>query len=441
MKKFVVKTVAVSLCFLLAYSVLFGQNSFAPEAKRTFKVTNVKKAKKFRYDPKKLAKPFATKSVVRPSKFVDIPEGANLKVPKGFEVEIFADREMFERLSYPRLMAEAPNGDIFVTDSRRNRRQPGGKILILRDTDKDGKPDKTFVFTDKVIQPFGIRFHKNYLYVGNTNSVVRFKYTNGQTKVEGSGEKLLDLPGFGYNQHWTRNLVISPDGKKLYVTVGSESNVSVEPEPRRAAISVYDIDGKNHKLFATGLRNPTGITFNPKTGELWTSVNERDRIGDELVPDYVTSVKPGGFYGFPFSYIGNNIDPRRAEDVEKMKKQELVSKTLIPDVLLTSHSAAIGLRFYEGNNFPKKYRNDLFVALHGSWNRAKLTGYKVIRIKFDKKGKLKNNGYEDFVSGWLPDEDSNEVWGRPAGILFIKDGSMLITDDRGQRIYRVYYKG
>lgn len=397
------------------------------------KIKEVKKAKVYSISSKELPPPFATESARRSSKFVPQPANAELQVPEGFKVSIFAGASWFEERSVPRLMAEAPNGDVFISDSRVN------KIILLRDSDNDGKADKRFVFTEEAVQPFGLAFHAGWLYVGNTDSVVRFKYTTGQTRAVGVGEKIVDLPGRGYNQHWTRNLVVSPDGKKLYVTVGSKTNVSVEEDPRRAAISVYDIDGGNHRIYAAGLRNPTGITINPQNGVLWAAVNERDRIGDDLVPDYVTSVKDGGFYGFPYSYIGNNVDPRRKDDV-RGETAELVKRAIVPDVLLESHSAALGLRFYNGKMFPKKYRGDLFVALHGSWNRSELTGYKIIRIRFDKKGNPEKNEYEDFVTGWLPDKKSNEVWGRPVGVLVRKDGSMLISDDKAKRIWRITYR-
>ncbi|HEY0659521.1 MAG TPA: PQQ-dependent sugar dehydrogenase, partial [Pyrinomonadaceae bacterium] len=219
-----------------------------------------------------------------------------------------------------------------------------------------------------------------------------------------------------------------------YVSIGSETNASVETDPRRAAISVYDPDGKNHRIFASGLRNPIGLAFNPVTKELWTAVNERDGLGDNLVPDYITSVKDGGYYGFPFAYIGQNEEPRR-----KGENPELVRRSIVPDVLITSHSAALGIAFYNGKMFPKEYQGDAFVALHGSWNRQKLTGYKIIRARF-KDGKLVGNQYEDFVSGWLPNEDSNEVWGRPVGLLVNSDGSMLIADDGAKKIWRVSYQ-
>ncbi len=394
------------------------------------RVQTVAKPNVYRINPAELPAPFATESVRRPSKFVAQPKDAVLQIPDGFSIGLYAGADLFEERSYPRMMAEAPNGDVFVADSRIN------KIQVLRDTDNDGRADKRFLFTDQTIQPFGLVFHKDWLYVGNTDSVVRFKYSPGQTEASGLPEKIIDLPGKGYNQHWTRNLIISKDGTKLFVTVGSETNVSVEEDPRRAAISIYDIDGKNHRIYASGLRNPIGLDFNPKTGELWTAVNERDQIGDDLVPDYVTSVRKGGFYGFPYSYIGKNVDPRRRDDL----KEDLVAKAIIPDVLVTSHSAALGLTFYRGNMFPEEYRGDMFVAFHGSWNRQKLTGYKVVRIRFDQNGKLEGNQYEDFVTGWLPDENSNEVWGRPVGVLELSDGSLLISDDNAKRIWRITYE-
>jgi glucose/arabinose dehydrogenase len=344
-------------------------------------------------------------------------------MPKGFSVNVFAEGDF----RYPRWMALASNGDVFVADSRANR------IVVLRDGDRDGKAEQRFVFTEKVEQPFGMAFFNGYFYVANTNAIVRFKYRVGQTIADSEPEQIVELTRGGYNQHWTRNVIFSPDGKRMFVAIGSESNAEVEKDPRRAAVSVYDTDGKNHRIFAAGLRNPIGLAFNPVTGELWTAVNERDGLGDDLVPDYVTSIKDGGFYGFPFAYLGQNEEPRR-----KGENPELVAKTILPDVLLTSHSAALGITFYTGKMFPKEYVNDAFVALHGSWNRQKLTGYKIIRIKF-KNGKVVGNSYEDFVSGWLPSETSNEVWGRPVGLLVAADGSLLIADDGAKKIWRISY--
>lgn len=375
------------------------------------------------YDPGKLPAPYHTESARRPSKQVPMPAGAKLTVPKGFKLNIFAEGDF----KVPRWMALAPNGDVFLSDSGAN------SVIVLRDKNKDGVAEERFVFSNKLSQPFGMAFHKEWFYVANTDSIVRFKYKPGQTVAEGDPEKLVELTPGGYNQHWTRNLLFSPDGTKLFVSIGSASNVSVEADPRRAAISVYDPDGKNHRIYARGLRNPIGLAWNPKTGELWTAVNERDGLGDDLVPDYATSVKEGGFYGWPYSYLGRNEDPRR-----KGESPELVEKSIVPDVIFQSHVAALGIQFYTGKMFPKDYQGDAFVAFHGSWNRAKLSGYKIVRIKFNN-GKLVANSYQDFVSGWLPDENSNEVWGRPVGLLVAADGSLLITDDGGDKIWRVSY--
>ena len=402
---------------------VFLSLTFSASAQTTPRVETFEKPTVHSVDPKTLPKPFETESAVRPSKIVPQPENAVLRMPKGFSVNVFAEGEF----RYPRWMALASNGDVFVADSRANR------IVVLRDGDHDGKAEQRFVFTEKVEQPFGMAFFNGYFYVANTNAIVRFKYRVGQTIADSEPEQIVELTRGGYNQHWTRNVIFSPDGKRMFVAIGSESNAEVEKDPRRAAVSVYDTDGKNHRIFAAGLRNPIGLAFNPVTGELWTAVNERDGLGDDLVPDYVTSIKDGGFYGFPFAYLGQNEEPRR-----KGENPELVAKTILPDVLLTSHSAALGITFYTGKMFPKEYVNDAFVALHGSWNRQKLTGYKIIRIKF-KNGKVVGNSYEDFVSGWLPSETSNEVWGRPVGLLVAADGSLLIADDGAKKIWRISY--
>ena len=393
----------------------------APEVR----IKNFKEPRKFSFDPKKLPAPFATESARRSSRIVPQPENAFLEVPEGFRVNVFAEGDF----KNPRMIAQSPNGDVFLSDSLANR------ILVLRDKDRDGVADERFIFTEDVVQPFGLAFHKDWLYVANTNSVVRFRYKPGQTSAEGTGEKIIDLPGQGYRQHWTRNIVFSPDGKNLFVTVGSESNVDVESDPRRAAISVYDADGGNHRVYAGGLRNPVGVDINPITGELWTAVNERDRLGDDLVPDYVTSVKDGGFYGWPYLYIGKNVDPRRKDDF----KQSHLDTVLVPDVLVESHSAALGITFYDGKMFPAEYKGDAFVAFHGSWNRERLTGFKIVRIRFGRDGRPVGNQYEDFLSGWLPDPASTDVWGRPVGLLVLKDGSMLVTDDGARKIWRVSY--
>lgn len=415
------RSLYTSAVVLTAFSAVFCQS--APTQTGAPRVEYFKTPSVHSVDPATLPKPFDTKSTARVSKVVPQPANAVLKMPEGFKVNVFADGDF----KYPRWMVLAPNGDVFLADSRAN------SVIVLRDSNKDGVAEERFVFSDKLEQPFGMGFWKDYFYVANTNAIVRFKYKPGQTKAEGEPEKVVELTRGGYNQHWTRNLIFSPDGKKMYVSIGSEGNAEVETDPRRAAISVYDPDGRNHRIYASGLRNPIGLAFNPVNGELWTAVNERDGLGDDLVPDYVTSVKDGAFYGYPFAYIGQNEEPRR-----KGENPELVKKTIVPDVLLTSHSAALGITFYTGRMFPKEYSGDAFVALHGSWNRQRLTGYKIIRIRFEK-GKFAGNKYEDFVSGWLPNDDSNEVWGRPVGLLVNADGSLLIADDGAKKIWRVSF--
>ena len=375
--------------------------------------------------PEELPKPFESDSANRGSTVVEQPADATLNLPENFKINVFAEGDF----QSPRWMTLAPNGDVFVADSSANA------IIILRDNDKDGIADERFTFADNLSQPFGMAFYKDWFYAANTDSVVRFSYKNGQTKAEGEPEKLITLTEGGYNQHWTRNIIFSPDNSKMYVSVGSSGNVDIEKDERRAAISQYNPDGSGYKLFASGLRNPIGLAFNPINNELWTAVNERDGLGDNLVPDYVTSVKDGAFYGFPYVYIGQNPDPRRINDPQP----PIVEKTLIPDILLTAHSAALGIVFYTGKMFPVEYQGDAFVALHGSWNREKLTGYKIIRVHF-RDGKPDGGGYEDFLTGWLPDETSREAWGRPVGLLVNADGSLLICDDGAKKIWRVIYQ-
>ena len=323
-------------------------------------------------------------------------------------------------------MALAPNGDVFVSDSR------AGKIIVLRDGNKDGLAEQRFTFVEGMKQPFGIAFWQNYVYIGNTDAVVRFTYKRGQTKAEGAFEKITDLPGRGYREHWTRNILFRGDGKKMYVTVGSETNVSVEPDPMRASIVEYNPDGTGKRIYASGTRNPIGLAWLPGTRTLWAAVQERDRLGDDLVPDYVTEIKDGGFYGWPYAYMGFE-DPRR-----KGERPDLVKKTLTGDVLIQAHSAILGMVFYQGRMFPREYRGDAFVALHGSWNRSERTGYKIIRIRFRNEKPI--GGYDDFLTGWMLDPKSREVWGRPVGLLILNDGSMLITDDGANKIWRVTYK-
>jgi len=390
-----------------------------------------------------LPAPFATSWYRKITRVVAMPEGHRLTVPAGFHVTVFADH-----LQFARFMALAPNGDVFLAEPVRN----AGAITVLRDADKDGVAETRETFATGLNRPFGLAFWNDYLYVGNNDSVVRFTYKTGQTKANGSAEKIVDLPPSdaaldedtarrlkidisqtrGYN-HWTRNVVFNPAGTKMYVTVGSATNATPEIDSRRAAINEYDPDGRGHRVFAGGLRNPVGLAFLPGTGALWTAVNERDHLGDDLVPDYVTSVRAGGFYGWPYSYIGTHVDP-----TVKPPRPDLVAKATTPDVLLPSHSAALGLIFYTGTQFPAEYRDNAFVALHGSINRSKLSGYCVVRVPF-RNGRPAGPP-QDFLTGFIArDDDEKDVWGRPVGLLQLADGSILVSDDGGNRIWRISY--
>ena len=354
------------------------------------------------------------------SKVIPRPEGADLNLPPGFQISVYAEGD----LQQPRGLLQASNGDVLVAESQPNR------ITILRDSNNDGKVDERFAFAAGLSRPYGLAFWKDYLYVGNQNGIVRFKYKPGQTKAEGEPEKIAELPGGP--GHWTRNVIFNQAGTKMYAAVGSASNVNAGEPPIRAAISEFNPDGSGHRIYASGTRNPVGLAWNPNTRQLWAAVEERDLIGDDLVPEYVTSIKDGGFYGWPYAYLGQHEDPRR-----KGERPDLVAKTIVPDVLIQAHSAVLGMTFYEGKMFPSDFQGDAFVALHGSWNRTLRTGYKIIRIKF-RNGKPVG-GYDDFVTGWMLGEDKAEVWGRPVGVHVLKDGSMLISDDGGNKIWRVTY--
>lgn len=373
-----------------------------------------------------LPPPNASRSVENHPRLVPRPEGAWPRVPDGFSVGLFASN-----LVNPRVIVTAPNGDLFVAESSANR------LRVLRDADHDGKPELSEVFADGLNQPFGIAFHPpggepRFIYVANTDSVVRWPFANGEVKARGKPEKLIEISGGGRlagGGHWTRDLVFSPDGRKLFVSVGSRSNVDDnEAEKDRARIFEYDAEGRNGRVFATGIRNPVGLAIHPATGELWTSVNERDEIGDDLVPDYVTRVREGGFYGWPWFYLGGHQDPRH-----QGKQPELKNQVIVPDVLIQSHSASLDLTFYNGEQFPAEYRENAFAAEHGSWNRARRTGYKVIRVP-TQNGKATGE-YIDFTTGFVTSD--GDVWGRPVGVTVAQDGALLVTDDGGQCIWRI----
>ncbi len=384
-----------------------------------------------------LPEPFATPSVDngpdRTKNMIAKPADAWPQAPKGFKVELYASD-----LGNPRLVRTAPNGDLFLADSE------GGKVFVFRGVKSDGKAQEMHEFASGLSMPFGIAFYPagpnpKWLYVGNTDSVVRFAYQNGDIKARGTPEKLADLPGGGRLRgggHWTRDVVFSKDGAKMLVSVGSHSNVddadTHKEEFHRADVLQFTPDGKFVKVYASGIRNCVGEAINPTTGQLWCSTNERDALGDNLVPDYITHVEEDGFYGWPWYYMGGNQDPRHAG-----KHPELKSKVLTPDVLLQPHFASLEMLFYEGAQFPKEYHGDAFAAEHGSWNRSMRAGYEVIRVPL-KNGKATGE-YEDFLTGFVTSD--GKVWGRPVGVAVAKDGSLFVSDDGSRSIWHVIYTG
>ena len=374
-----------------------------------------------------LPEPFATASVSKNSKIIGWPAGKTPIAPKGFTVTKYVDG-----LNSPRWMYTTPNGDLLIAESQTNRRRSTNDIILLRDADKDGVPETRSVFLKNLNQPLGMLILNGSFYVGNTDGVYKYPYEAGDTSITAAGEKILSLPAGGYNNHWTRNLLANADGSKIYVTVGSGSNVAehgLDNEIRRADILEINPDGSGERIFASGLRNPVGLAWEPVTKTLWTAVNERDELGDELVPDYLTSVKDGGFYGWPFAYYGPHPDPRL-----KGQRADLVDKTIVPDVSMNAHTAALGLTFYTGNVFPERYRGGAFVGQHGSWNRSVFSGYKVVFVPF-KNGV--HGKAEDFLTGFIADESKNEVYGRPVGVYTLADGSMLVADDGANCIWKV----
>lgn len=378
------------------------------------------------------------------SKVIGWPEGKTPVAPEGFSVSKFAGG-----LTNPRWIYVAPNGDIFVAQATtegkkisdvvsgraqsQNLGESPNSILIFRDANNDGKPEIGEVFLSGLNQPFGMLIIGNSFYVANTDGLWMYPYKEGQQKITSAGKKILELPAGGYNNHWTRNIIANADKSKIYISVGSGSNVGengMEHEVRRANILEINPDGSAERIFAAGLRNPVGMDWNPENGQLWTAVNERDELGDDLVPDYITSVKEGAFYGWPYAYFGPNEDPRM-----KGQKPDLVKKTIAPDLAVGAHTASLGLAFYNKDAFPAKYKNGAFIGQHGSWNRSELVGYKVAFVPF--KGGKPSGKMEDFLTGFIAEEGKDEVYGRPVGVAVAKDGSLLVADDAGNTIWRV----
>ena len=403
-------------------------------------------------DSVRLPAPYATESVSNRVSVVGWPAGKTPTAPAGFAVTEYAGQ-----MDSPRWLYVAPNGDVLVAESstlpksvplkvvaqlkldksRSLRSASANRITLFRDTNHDGRPDLRTTFLANLRQPFGMLIIGSSFYVANTDGVLRFPYQPGATSISGAGQRILALPAGGYNNHWTRNLLASPDGTKIYVTVGSASNVmehGASQEVRRANILQINPDGSGEKVYASGLRNPVGLGWAPGTRALWTAVNERDELGDELVPDYLTSVREGGFYGWPYAYYGPNEDPRRQGE-----RPDLVRKTLVPDVPLGAHTASLGLAFYDKTIFPAKYRNGAFIGQHGSWNRTAFSGYKVVFVPFANGNP--SGPPEDFLTGFLAGGDSKEAYGRPVGVSTLPDGSLLVADDAADRIWRVSVAG
>jgi len=395
-----------------------------------------------------LPAPYATQSSTTFSNVLGWNDGKKPAAPAGINVNPFATE-----LKNPRWLYVLPNGDVLVAEASTktnvgakvkdavsgragsgNFGNSADRISLLRDANNDGTPETHTILLKDLNQPFGMLLINNNLYIANTDGILQFPYKTGDTVITAKGKKIMDLPAGGYNNHWTRNLIANAAGTKIYVTVGSGSNVGehgMENEQRRANILEINPDGSGERVYASGLRNPVGIGWAPGTKTLWTAVNERDELGDELVPDYLTSVKEGGFYGWPYSYWGKHEDPR----LEDKKQPDLVAKAIVPDVSLGSHTASLGLAFYTANALPEKYHNGAFIGQHGSWNKSTLAGYKVVFVPF-KNGQAAGQP-EDFLTGFVADAGKHEVYGRPVGIAVAKDGALLVADDAGNTIWRV----
>ena len=393
---------------------------------------------------------FSTGSAKNFSEIIGWKDGEMPIAPNNFVVSRFADE-----LDHPRWIYVGANGDIFVAESNtilKGIKKVGAKIsrkikthdygesanriTMFRDADKNGVYEKRFVFAENLNQPFGMLIIDKSFYVANTDGLMKYDYTTGDTMLT-TGKKIVDLPAGGYNNHWTRNIITNDAKNKIYISVGSGTNVAehgLANEIRRASILEVNLDGSGEKIVAHGLRNPVGMDWAPGTQTLWTAVNERDGLGDELVPDYFTSVTPGGFYGWPFFYYGQHKDPR----MEGLQSPDAIAKVITPDVSLGSHTASLGLLFYRNNSFPAKYKNGAFITQHGSWNRSVLSGYKVIFIPFTN-GKPAGEA-EDFLTGFVQDLSKSKVHGRPVGIAVLDDGSMLVSDDGSNIIWRISIK-
>jgi glucose/arabinose dehydrogenase len=400
------------------------------------------------YNKSNLPAPFDTKSTTRFSKVLGWSGGQTPVAPAGFRVTRFADN-----LDNPRWIYQASNGDIYVAESNtilsglkklgasihpRIKTQHYGtsanRITMFKDVNKDGIAESRSVFLEGLNQPLGMLILNNSFYVANTDGLVQYPYSLGSLKVGGVGKKIVELPAGGYNNHWTRNIIANKAGTKIYISVGSGSNVGengLQNETRRANILEINPDGTGERIYASGIRNPVGLAWAPGSETLWAAVNERDELGDELVPDYLTSITEGGFYGWPFAYYGKHEDPRMKDH----QRTDLVARSIVPDVSLGSHTASLGLAFYDKTSFPSIYHKGAFIGQHGSWNRSTISGYKVVFVAF-KDGRPIGEPI-DFLTGFIKDVNTAEVYGRPVGVTVLLDGSVLVADDASGVIWRV----
>ena len=393
-----------------------------------------------------LPAPDEKSSVKNYSKVLAWPAGKTPKAPEGFIVTKFADS-----LQSPRWIYALPNGDVLVAEAKTeeknpvkklgavvtgaaksaNKSEPGNRITLFRDSDGDGVYEFRNIFLADQKQPFGMLLLKDSFYVANSDSLWKYNYKTGDTQIKGKGQKILDLPNKG--RHWTKNIIANADGSKIYIAIGSASDHAedgIEKEHRRANILEINPDGSAERVYASGIRNPVGMGYS--NGKLWTAVNERDDLGNDLVPDYLTEVKENGFYGWPYSYWGSHPDPRL-----KGEGAELVKKAIEPNVSLGAHTASLGLAFYDQKKFPAKYHNGAFIGQHGSWNRAVLSGYKVAFVPF-KNGSAAG-APEDFLTGFVSNLEKSEVYGRPVGVTTLADGSILVADDVSNIVWKVSY--
>lgn len=397
-----------------------------------------------------LPPPYQSKSTTYYSKVVGWAKDQTPIAPAGLKVQKFAGA-----LNNPRNIYVAPNGDIFVAEANtevsgikkvgaelngaaasQKLSESGNKVILFRDENGDGTPDTRSVFLTGLNQPYGMLILNGWFYVANTDGLWRFPYKTGDIKITGKGTQITTLPAGGYNNHWTRNIIANANGTKIYISVGSASNIAehgLQEEVNRAAVLEINPDGTGKHVYAGGLRNPVGLALQPGTSTLWAAVNERDKLGDELVPDYLTSVKQGGFYGWPLAYYGPNADPSYTGPVDK----GLIDRAIVPDVALGAHTASLGLAFYSGKNLPAKYNGGAFIGQHGSWNRSELSGYKVVFVPFTNG---KPGMPEDFLTGFIVKSGGKEVHGRPVGVAVAKDGTLLVADDVGNCIWRVLPK-